>query len=450
LINNKKHLVVLASFCLALVGCDTEQSAPVAAVEPEQTDFVWAVNVGGPEYTGIEGTEYVAEESVSGGEVGHMETVKGSQDEFLYQGYREGDIEIARPLANGTYDITFHFAEPAQYGPGDRVFDVFAEGQRVIDDLDVLVFRDGKIESALTVTAPNVEIADGELNIAFDASAGEPLLSALVVRGNIPPRPEWELLWSDEFDYEGRPDPDLWYIENWPPLVANSEDQAYTTRSRNVRVADGLLTIEAHKEEYAGARYTSARIRSVGEGDVHYGRVEVRARLPGGVGTWAAIWMLPRDPYFYATNCGPGDDIHGTASCNAWPNSGEIDIMEYVGFQKNHIHGTVHNEAHYFIKWNQHKGRILVDGVEDEFHVYSLEWSPEKIDIFVDDSLYFSYMNEQLGWQAWPYDKPFYVILNLAVGGDWGRAGGPIDDDIFPQQMLVDYVRVYQLESEDG
>jgi hypothetical protein len=119
LINNKKHLVVLASFCLALVGCDTEQSAPVAAVEPEQTDFVWAVNVGGPEYTGIEGTEYVAEESVSGGEVGHMETVKGSQDEFLYQGYREGDIEIARPLANGTYDITFHF--PCVPGRQDRV-----------------------------------------------------------------------------------------------------------------------------------------------------------------------------------------------------------------------------------------------------------------------------------------------------------------------------------------
>lgn len=447
--NKNVLFLFVASSSLIAAGCQSDTPSPDSAEQPDATtDLVWAVNVGGPAYTGIDGTEYVAEESVSGGEAGQMETVKGSQDEFLYQGYREGDIEIAHALANGIYDITFHFAEPEQYGHGDRVFDVSAEGQRVIDDLDVVVFRDGKMESALTVTAPNVEVADGELNITFDASAGEPLLSALVVRGKVPPRPEWELLWSDEFDYEGRPDPDLWYIEDWPPLVANSEDQAYTTRSRNVRVADGLLTIEAHKEEYAGALYTSARIRSVGEGDVHYGRVEVRARLPGGVGTWAAIWMLPRDPYFYATNCGPGDDIHGTANCNAWPNSGEIDIMEYVGFQKNHIHGTVHNEAHYFIKWNQHKGRILVDGVEDEFHVYALEWSPQKIDIFVDDSLYFSYMNEQLGWEAWPYDKPFYVILNLAVGGDWGRAGGPIDDDIFPQQMLVDFVRVYQQPGE--
>ena len=138
--------------------------------------------------------------------------------------------------------------------------------------------------------------------------------------------------------------------------------------------------------------------------------------------------MLPRNPYVYATNCEPGDDIHGAAACDAWPNSGEIDIMEYVGFQKDHIHGTVHNEAHYFVKWNQHKGRIIVDGVEDEFHVYALEWSPDRIDIFVDDSLYFTYVNEEKGWEAWPYDQPFYLILNLAIGGDWGRAGGPIDD----------------------
>jgi beta-glucanase (GH16 family) len=426
---------VAFALCLVILGCGARE---------DETDLVWAVNVGGPAYEGIDGTQYETESSVSGGTVGRMEIVKGSQDVPLYQTYREGDIEVAHPIANGTYDITFHFAEPDDVGAGGRFFDAFAEGQRVIDDLNVMLFRDGKIQSALTITTPNVEITDGELNIAFSASAGEPVLSALVVRDKNRPRSQWELKWSDEFEYEGRPDSDLWYLEDWPPFVANSEDQAYTTRSWNVRVADGLLTIEAHKEEYKDAMYTSARIRSIGEGDIDYGRVEVRARLPGGVGAWAAIWMLPRDPYFYATNCGPDDDIHGTETCNAWPNSGEIDIMEYVGYQKNHIHGTVHNEAHYFVKWNQHKGRIVVDGVEDEFHVYALEWSPERVDIFVDDSLYFTYVNEQQGWETWPYDQPFYLIFNLAIGGDWGRAGGPIDDSIFPQRMLVDYARVYR------
>lgn len=430
------HRIVVASLCLISLGCGAKE---------QSGDLVWAINMGGPAYYGVDGTTYDAETSIRGGTVGAMETVKGSQDATLYETYREGDMAIAHPIASGSYDITFHFAEPEDIGPGDRVFDVYAEGKRVIDDLDVVMFRDGKTESALTVTVPGVQVTEGELHIKFDASAGEPLLSAVAVRAKQRPPPDRELAWSDEFDYDGRPDPELWYIEDWPPRVANSEDQAYTTRPRNVRVADGVLIIEAHKEDYDGAEYTSARIRSVGEGDIDYGRVEVRARLPGGVGTWAAIWMLPRDPYFYATNCGPGDDIHGTADCNAWPNSGEIDIMEYVGYQENHIHGTVHNEAHYFIKWNQHKGRILIDGVEDEFHVYALEWSPERIDIFVDDSRYFTYVNEQLGWQAWPYDKPFYLILNLAIGGDWGRAGGPIDDSVLPQRMLVDWVRVYRM-----
>jgi len=427
-----RHFALLTSALLA-AGCEGKPD----------TDLVWAVNVGGAAYTGIDGTEYVAEESVSGGTRGRMETVKGSQDPLLYQTYREGDIEIAHPIANGTYDITFHFAEPDEVGGNERVFDGFAEGNRVIDDLDVMLFRDGKVFSALTVTAPNVEVTDGELNISFEASIGEPTLSGLVVRNKNRPTDEWKLVWSDEFDGEAI-DETKWSPNIWPPRKVNDEDQAYTGREKNLRVENGSLIIEAHKEDYEGASYTSGRLHSEGKGDFLYGRFEVRAKLPRGQGTWAAIWMLPSDPYKYSTTCEPGEDWQGSDTCDAWPNSGEIDIMEHVGYQMGHVHGTVHNEAYYWLKWEQRKGRILLDDLDEEFRVYALEWTPERIDIFVDDTHYFMYVNEGTGWNVWPYDHPYNLILNVAVGGAWGRAGGPIDDSIFPQQMLVDYVRVYR------
>jgi len=412
---------------------------------PEESDLVWAVNVGGSYYLGVDGTAYEPESSVSGGDLGTMQVVKGSQDADLYRTYRTGDIKVARDIPNGTYDLTFHFAEPDDVDGGARVFDAFAEGARVIDDLDVMLFRDGKVISALTVTVPNVVVSDSELNIEFDAAAGEPTLSALVVRDGTRPGPDWELVWSDEFDGTEL-DSSKWSPDLWAPRKVNDEDQAYTDRDRNLRIEDGMLVIEAHKEDYEGGSYTSGRVHSAGKGDFLYGRFEVRAKLPRGQGSWPAIWMLPSDPYKYSTTCKDGEDWQGSGTCDAWPNSGEIDIMEHVGYQMGHIHGTVHNKAYYWVNWEQRKGRILVDDVDERFHVYALEWSPERIDIFVDDSHYFTYVNEGTGWQAWPFDHPFHVILNIAVGGAWGRAGGPIDDTIFPQRMFVDYVRVYQSE----
>ena len=438
-------LFLVASSGLSLVACQSETPESGAAMEQPATDLVWAINVAGPAYDGVDGTGYGPEESVSGGTVGQMEIVKGSQDAELYKTYREGDIVIARPIANGIYDVTFHFAEPHDVGGGVRVFDGFAEGKRVFDDLDVMAFRDGKVYSALTVTTPNVEVSDGELNINFEASAGEPTLSALVVRDKNRPKGDWELVWSDEFDGDSL-DETKWSPNIWPPRKVNDEDQAYTGREKNLRVEDGMLIIEAHKEEYDGAEYTSGRIHSEGKGDFLYGRFEVRAKLPRGQGTWAAIWMLPSDPYKYSTTCEPGEDWQGSETCDAWPNSGEIDILEHVGYQMGHVHGTVHNEAYYWLKWEQRKGRILLENLDEEFRDYVLEWSPERIDIFVDDAHYFSYMNEGTGWNAWPYDHPYNLILNLAIGGQWGRSGGPIDDSIFPQRMYVDYARVYQLK----
>ena len=405
--------------------------------------LVWAVNVGGPTYEAVDGTLYRAETSVQGGSIGAIRAIKGSQDSVLYQTYREGDVTVAHPIANGTYEVTFHFAEPETLERDERIFDTFVEGRRVIEDLDVMLFRDGKVRSALTVTVPNIVVEDEQLDIRFEASRRQPILSALQVRNRIERDESWELVWQDEFD---GPELDTanWSHRVWPPRKVNDEDQAYTARTKNVRVEDGHLVIEAHREDYQGAAYTSGRIHSSGKADFLYGRFEVRAKLPSGQGTWPAIWMLPSDPMVYATTCSNDADWQGSDDCDAWPNSGEIDIMEHVGYQMNHIHGTVHTRAYYWRMWEQRKGRILIDDAADAFHVYALEWSPERIDAFVDDSLYFTYVNERKSWREWPFDQPFHLILNIAVGGAWGRAGGPIDDTIFPQRMLIDYARVYR------
>lgn len=417
---------------------------PEAPAANTDTDLVWAINVAGPAYRAADGTEFSAEEHVEGGEIGTMPDVKGSQDPTLYKTYREGDIRISRALDNGIYDVTFHFAEPDEIGGGQRVFDTLVQGQRRIRELDVMSSRDGKTISALTVTVPDVSVENGMLNIEFEATAMAPVLSALVVRNKQRPAPSWQLVWSDEFDYEGAPDPEKWTPDIWAARKVNDEDQAYTDRSKNMRVEDGHLIIEAHREDYGDAKYTSARLHSADKGDFLYGRFEIRAKLPRGQGTWAALWMLPSDPFKYATTCQAGDDWQGSETCDAWPKSGEIDILEHVGYEMGHVHGTVHNQAYYWINWEQRKGRILLDDVDTAFHVYSLEWSPERIDIFVDDVHYFTYVNEDTGWESWPYDHPFHLIMNIAVGGAWGRAGGPIDDSVFPQKMFIDWVRVYQ------
>ena len=432
-VSKKLGLTLISLACMALAGCSR-------SAEPDAS--MWAINIGGEAYQGVDGVDYEADAGLFGGEVEELQGIKGSQDAFLYESFRRGEIVIAKSIANGSYDVTLYFAEPDDVPGGSRVFDAIVEGNVVVDDLDVMASRDGKIRSALTVTVPDIVVNDGELNVEFAATAMEPVLSALLVRPAVEEERPRSLVWSDEFDAEL--DTTRWNIDIWAARVVNDEDQTYTDRAKNLRVEAGHLVIEAHKESLGNAEYTSARIHSRGKGDILYGRVEVRAKLPSGMGTWPAIWMLPSDPFRYATRCAEGDKWQGSASCDAWPNSGEIDIMEHVGYEMGHVHGTVHNEAYYWAKWEQRKGRVLLSDVDTAFHVYSLEWSPERIDVFVDDTLYFTYVNEHEGWQSWPYDHPYHLILNIAVGGMWGRAGGGIDDSVFPQRMLVDYVRVYE------
>lgn len=238
---------------------------------------------------------------------------------------------------------------------------------------------------------------------------------------------DYELVWSDEFDVDGAPNEEYWKYDIGGQGWGNQELQYYT--KDNVLIQDGLLVIEARQEDYENREYTSTRLVSQNEGSFTYGIVEVRAKLPEGTGTWPAIWMLP-------TNWKYG----------GWPNSGEIDIMEHVGYEMNKVHGTVHTATFNHMKHSQKGNSIILEDVVNTFHVYKIEWLPDKIDFYVDDELYFTFENKWLDCptsREWPFDQEFHLLFNIAVGGSWGGAQG-VDESIWPQRMVVDYVRVYQ------
>lgn len=245
----------------------------------------------------------------------------------------------------------------------------------------------------------------------------------------------WELVWSDEFNYTGFPDETKWNFEDWAPATVNNELQRYVPyRWENCRVENGVLVIEAHRDWHNGSEYSSARINSAGKGHWTYGRVEARMKLPSGWGTWPAFWMMPEDITKYGIN---------EISSYYWPNSGEIDIMEYVGYDKGVVHGSVHSKDYFFRIGNQRTGSTYMADVEDNFHVYAIEWFEDRIDFFLDDHKYFTVHNDWTGWEAYPFTHDFHIIFNLAVGGDWGGAQG-VDPNIWPRRLEVDYVRVYK------
>lgn len=242
---------------------------------------------------------------------------------------------------------------------------------------------------------------------------------------------QWRLVWSDEFNYEGLPDQAKWSYDVGGHGWGNQELQFYTDgRKENARVENGALTIEARRDNWDGHEYTSARLVSKTKGDWTYGRIEARAKLPTGKGAWPAIWMLP-------TKWSYGD----------WPSSGEIDIMEQVGFEPLVVHCSVHTKS-YNHKINTHKtAQTDVSNATTEFNVYAVEWTPEEIRGYVNDRQYFTFKNERLtnpsaDYKEWPFDQPFHLLLNVAVGGTWGGGQG-VDSKIWPQRMVIDYVRVY-------
>ena len=290
----------------------------------------------------------------------------------------------------------------------------------------------GKFDSAGVrgrglATLARVAVVASSLLLSAAAPVGRPAIPR--------PGPRYtfeKLVWSDEFNTPGLPDSTKWAYDVGGTGWGNQELQYYTkARRENARVEGGNLVVEARKEALMpGNAYTSARLLSRGKGGSQtYGRFEVRARIPGGRGTWPAIWMLP------------DQNLYGNKN---WPDNGEIDIMEHVGYDPNVIHASTHCKSYYFRTNNQKTGVTRLPDATTAFHVYAVEWTPETITADIDGQLYFAARNEGTGWEAWPWDKPFHLLLNLAVGGEWGGQKG-IDEAAFPQQMLVDYVRVYQL-----
>jgi beta-glucanase (GH16 family) len=239
---------------------------------------------------------------------------------------------------------------------------------------------------------------------------------------------QFQLVWSDEFDGDTL-DNTKWNYEigNGTNGWGNNEKEYYTSRPQNIKVQDGKLIITAINESYGGFGYTSGRITTKGKGHWKYGRFEIGAKLPHGTGIWPAFWLMPE-----AKSYGTG----------MWPDNGEVDIMEYVGYDPGKIYGTVHVKNHY---GSNGVGKSLnYSGVENSQHVFAVEWGPDTISWYVDNYKYFTYLRNGNSWEDWPFDKDFYIILNLAVGGNWGGAKG-IDNSIFPQTFEIDYVRIYQM-----
>lgn len=246
----------------------------------------------------------------------------------------------------------------------------------------------------------------------------------------------YQLVFQDEFSRDGLPDQTKWdyaterNAQGW----FNREKQYYSrARAKNSRIENGHLIIEAHAEklnksefpDWNGQEYTSARVVSRGRAAWTYGFFEIRAKLPCGVGTWPAIWTLPEDPNV------------------VWPNGGEIDIMEHVGFDPGVVHQSIHTKAYNFGAGTQKTTKFDVPASCNEMHRYQLLWTPEFVLMGIDDKPKFLYKNEKKGEARWPFDKAHHLLLNIAVGGEWGGQKG-IRPDAFPARMEIDYVRVYQ------
>lgn len=230
------------------------------------------------------------------------------------------------------------------------------------------------------------------------------------------------LVWSDEFDTDGAPDSEKWDYSIGGNGWGNGEAQKYTNTRENSIVKKGNLVITAL---YDGL-WSSARLKTQFKARWTYGYFEIRAKLPRGVGTWPAIWMLPEfDKY------------------GMWPRSGEIDIMEHVGFDEDVVHTTAHTKAFNHRINTQKTHSEMLQGAARSFHVYGLEWNPEYLQWYIDGKPFYRFDNTGGGIDEWPFDIPYYLIINLAIGGSWGGQQG-IDPNMKKAEFLIDYVRVYQ------
>lgn len=240
---------------------------------------------------------------------------------------------------------------------------------------------------------------------------------------------DWTLIFSDDFTGK-KLDPKKWAIvhsNGCPSLCGfgNKELQAYN--KKNVQLKDGMLVITAEKRKGMKRTFQSGKVTLKPTGGYTYGKLSVRAKLPKGIGTWPAIWMLPVK------------DVYGP-----WPKSGEIDVMEHVGFDQDVIHGTIHTEAFNHKIGTQKGKQVKLYGASEEFHTYSLTWTKTRLIWDIDGTVYYTIdKNPSDGSAEWPFDTPYYLILNVAVGGMWGGKEG-VAPDHFPTKMVVDWVKIWQ------
>ncbi|MBQ8069255.1 MAG: family 16 glycosylhydrolase [Bacteroidales bacterium] len=285
-----------------------------------------------------------------------------------------------------------------------------AKGTATLKITAINNFSDKERNGSITFTS-----AGNTAELAVKQDPGTPIEDGAYV-------PEgYTLVWHDEF--EGKDiDTDLWKFENWPARYVNNELQRYVPNdARTAFLTEGILNIRAMK---ADGGVISARMNTTGSWK--YGYFEARLKLPKGKGTWPAYWMMPNDQSL------------------GWPACGEIDIMEEVGVEPNITSSSIHTKAYNHVKNTQKTANRYIPGAEDEFHIYSLEWTEDEIRTYVDGELLLTFRNDKTGNNdTWPFNKTFYITLNLAWGGDWGGYAG-VDENALPTIFQIDYVRVYQ------
>jgi beta-glucanase (GH16 family)/glycerophosphoryl diester phosphodiesterase len=335
-----------------------------------------------------------------------------SLDPKLHTQYLNGDMTPGQLLKEGISGMDYNYK-------------VFYKNKHWIQEAKNL----GLMLNVWTVNAP--EDMDFFIAQRFDQiTTNEPELLFEKVK-KVKENLEWELVWHDEFDYEGLPDDSKWSFDEGGHGWGNNEKQYYKSKSiQNSQVKNSKLYIRALKETFNQSAYTSAKLTTYDKFTLQYGKIEVSAKLPTGKGSWPAIWMLPESLK------------NGTES---WPLCGEIDIMEHVGKDPNVVHVSLHTMLYNHMKRTQITHFDTLSYALDQFNTYGMEWDENSIRFMVNGKLYFETTKGQgqrnVSNKGWPFDKPYFLILNLAIGGNWG---GDIDDSIFPNEMEMDYVRIYK------
>ena len=348
------------------------------------------------------------------------------------------DLEVSVPTC-GRYRVTFDasgtdsttiWLEDYVNNTDDRTYNITGSvkprGWTDLASVDGSPLDTGLHPIRLHVDGGEVQLKALEFELIQERVAS-PNIRVQNMEGN-----QWELVWSDEFDGEGLPDTSKWSynIGNWG--WGNNEPQYYTAnRTKNARQENGNLIIEAHQNDMDQS-WTSARLTTQGKFAFQYGKIEFRAKVPPGRGTWAAGWLL-------------GESYRDEIS---WPYCGEIDVLECVGYEINDTtgkgknHSTCHTRAYYFKQGNQIGAEIEVDSMFQKYHDYTIEWYPDRIEAFLDGEYFFTY-DKNANELEWPFDNPQNIIINLAVGGGWGGAQG-IDTAWPSHRYILDYVRVFQ------